>query len=132
MAVDLQGLVSAEDYKKMQRLVEINTLMKQFETEKKNLSEDIKKAMMKINVDAGVVGSASLTIVHSTRKTLPKAVHDKFVAELVGLGKQNLITTSIEPDLDAVMAEVDANTLDANLVNQYVTISDVHTLRCNL
>lgn len=132
MAIDLQTVVTPEEYKKMERLVEINTTMKNFESEKKTLTDEVKDIMSRLNIDNGSVGAASFTLVHSTRKQLPKAVHDKFVAELVGLNKQNLIVTSIEPNLDAVMDEVDAGTLDRSLVEKYVSISDVRTLRCNL
>lgn len=132
MAVDLESMVKPSEYMDMERLVEINTTMKQLENEKKYLSERIKKTMQALNIEQGTVGTATLTVSSSTRKTLPKSVHDKFVAELVGLGKQNLIKTSIDPDLDAVMDEVDAGTLDKDLVSKYVTITPIKTLRCNL
>lgn len=130
--MDMQSLVQPNEYADMERLCAINEEIKKLDAEKKQLSESIKKIMVRLNIDHGDVGSASLSIVHSTRKTLPKAVHDKFVAELVGLGKQNLIKTSIEPDLDAVMDEVDAGTLDKDMVRQYVNVTDITTLRCNL
>ena len=66
-----------------------------------------------------------------TLSPVTKATKDSFIAELVGLNKQHLVITSIEPDLDSIFAEVDAGSLDKVLVDQYVKVTPVVTLRCN-
>ena len=46
--------------------------------------------------------------------------------------KKHLVKTSIEPDIESIFAEVDAGTLDSNMVNSYVKVTPVTTLRCDV
>ena len=116
----------------MAELVDINTQLKVLEAKKKTISEKVKSAMVNKKIDKVDINGSKLSIIQSTRTMVPKKTKDEFIAQLVGLGKQHLIKTSIEPDIESIFAEVDAGTLDSNMVNSYVKVTPVTTLRCDV
>lgn len=116
----------------MAELVYINTQLKALEAKKKTISEKVKSAMVNKKIDKVDIDGSKLSIIQSTRTMVPKKTKDEFIAQLVGLGKQHLIKTSIEPDIESIFAEVDAGTLDSNMVNSYVKVTPVTTLRCDV
>ena len=116
----------------MAELVDINTQLKVLEAKKKTISEKVKSAMVNKKIDKVDINGSKLSIIQSTRTLVPKKTKDEFIAQLVGLGKQHLVKTSIEPDIESIFAEVDAGTLDSNMVNSYVKVTPVTTLRCDV
>lgn len=116
----------------MAELVYINTQLKALEAKKKTISEKVKSAMVNKKIDKVDIDGSKLSIIQSTRTMVPKKTKDEFIAQLVGLGKQHLVKTSIEPDIESIFAEVDAGTLDSNMVNSYVKVTPVTTLRCDV
>ena len=116
----------------MAELVDINTQLKALEAKKKTISEKVKSAMVNKKIDKVDINGSKLSIIQSTRTMVPKKTKDEFIAQLVGLGKQHLVKTSIEPDIESIFAEVDAGTLDSNMVNSYVKVTPVTTLRCDV
>ena len=116
----------------MAELVDINTQLKILEAKKKTISEKVKSAMVNKKIDKVDIDGSKLSIIQSTRTMVPKKTKDEFIAQLVGLGKQHLVKTSIEPDIESIFAEVDAGTLDSNMVNSYVKVTPVTTLRCDV
>ena len=116
----------------MAELVDINTQSKILEAKKKTISEKVKSAMVNKKIDKVDINGSKLSIIQSTRTMVPKKTKDEFIAQLVGLGKQHLVKTSIEPDIESIFAEVDAGTLDSNMVNSYVKVTPVTTLRCDV
>ena len=116
----------------MAELVDINTQLKALEAKKKTISEKVKSAMINKKIDKVDIDGSKLSIIQSTRTMVPKKTKDEFIAQLVGLGKQHLVKTSIEPDIESIFAEVDAGTLDSNMVNSYVKVTPVTTLRCDV
>lgn len=116
----------------MAELVDINTQLKSLEAKKKIISEKVKSAMVNKKIDKVDINGSKLSIIQSTRTMVPKKTKDEFIAQLVGLGKQHLVKTSIEPDIESIFAEVDAGTLDSNMVNSYVKVTPVTTLRCDV
>lgn len=116
----------------MAELVDINTQLKALEAKKKTISEKVKLAMVNKKIDKVDINGSKLSIIQSTRTMVPKKTKDEFIAQLVGLGKQHLVKTSIEPDIESIFAEVDAGTLDSNMVNSYVKVTPVTTLRCDV
>lgn len=116
----------------MAELVDINTQLKVLEAKKKTISEKVKSAMVNKKIDKVDINGSKLSIIQSTRTMVPKKTKDEFIAQLVGLGKQHLVKTSIEPDIESIFAEVDAGTLDSNMVNSYVKVTPITTLRCDV
>ena len=116
----------------MAELVDINTQLKVLEAKKKTISEKVKSAMVNKKIDKVDINGSKLSIIQSTRTMVPKKTKDEFIAQLVGLGKQHLVKTSIEPDIESIFAEVDAGTLDSNMVNSYIKVTPVTTLRCDV
>ena len=116
----------------MAELVDINTQLKVLKAKKKTISEKVKSAMVNKKIDKVDINGSKLSIIQSTRTMVPKKTKDEFIAQLVGLGKQHLVKTSIEPDIESIFAEVDAGTLDSNMVNSYVKVTPVTTLRCDV
>lgn len=129
--IDASQVFGAKEYADMEALSQINEEMKKLEAKKKVLSDKVKGYMQSLNIDKCDVNGSTFSLTESQRRTITKATKDSFIAELVGLNKQHLVITSIEPDLDSIFAEVDAGTLDKDLVNQYVKVTPVVTLRCN-
>lgn len=116
----------------MAELVDINTQLKALEARKKTISEKVKSAMVNKKIDKVDINGSKLSIIQSTRKMVSKKTKDEFIAQLVGLGKKHLVKTSIESDIESIFAEVDAGTLDSNMVNSYVKVTPVTTLRCDV
>lgn len=129
--IDASQIFGAKEYADMEALVQINEEMKKLESKKKVLSDKVKSYMQGLNIDKCDVNGSTFSIIETQRRTITKTTKDSFIAELVGLNKQHLVITSIEPDLDSIFAEVDAGSLDKNLVNKYVKVTPVVTLRCN-
>ena len=129
--IDASQIFGTKEYADMEALVQINEEMKKLESKKKVLSDKVKGYMQGLNIDKCDVNGSTFSIIATQRRTITKTTKDSFIAELVGLNKQHLVITSIEPDLDSIFAEVDAGSLDKNLVNKYVKVTPVVTLRCN-
>lgn len=129
--IDASSIFGAKELSDMEELVQINEEMKKLEAKKKVLSDSVKGYMQKLNIDKCTVNGSTFSLTESQRRTVTKATKDMFIAELVGLNKKHLVLTSIEPDLDSIFAEVDAGSLDKDLVDKYVKVSPVITLRCN-
>lgn len=129
--IDASQIFGAKEYADMEALVQINEEMKKLESKKKVLSDKVKGYMQGLNIDKCDVNGSTFSIIETQRRTITKTTKDSFIAELVGLNKQHLVITSIEPDLDSIFAEVDAGSLDKNLVDKYVKVTPVVTLRCN-
>lgn len=126
-----QTYFTPSEVQKMEELVAINEEMKKLEAKKKVLVDDVKTYMTKNKIDKVDVNGNTLSLVASERRTVTKATKDEFIANLVALGKKHLVNYSIEPDLDSIFTEVDSGQLDGNMVNQYVKVTPVMTLRCN-
>ena len=47
------------------------------------------------------------------------------------MNKKHLISHSVEPDVDGILAEVDAGLISKDFVDKYVKVTSVVTLRCN-
>ena len=116
----------------MAELVDINTQLKALEARKKTISEKVKSAMVNKKIDKVDINGSKLSIIQSTRKMVSKKTKDEFIAQLVEINKKHLVKTSIEPDIESIFAEVDAGTLDSNMVNSYVKVTPVTTLRCDV
>ena len=129
--VDANTIFNSKEICEIEELIDINKQIKELENRKKELNDKLKDNMKKLNVSNFALDNSSFSLIETQRRTITKATKDKFIAELVGLNKQYLLTTSIEPDLDSIFSEVDAGTLDKDLVHKYIKVSDVTTLRCN-
>lgn len=130
--IDAYTNFSTNEVSEMEELVRINEEMKKLDSRKKVLSENVKRYMTKANIDKVDVSGSTFSIVESTRRTISKTEKDKFIADLVGMGKKHLVTYSIEPDLDSIFAEVDAGSLQKDFVDKYVKVTPVTSLRCNV
>ena len=130
--IDANIAFNEQERADMAELVDINTQLKVLEAKKKTISEKVKSAMVNKKIDKVDINGSKLSIIQSTRTMVPKKTKDEFIAQLVGLGKQHLVKTSIEPDIESIFAEVDAGTLDSNMVNSYVKVTPVTTLRCDV
>lgn len=113
----------------MRDLIAVNEELKTLEAKKKKLTDEVKKHMTSLNVSECELGNNSFSISDSVRRIVTKNTKDEFIAQLVGKGKQHLIITSVEPDVDGIFAEVDAGTLDKTFVDMYINIINVQTLR---
>lgn len=129
--INASTVFSVQEVQEMEELVRINDEMKKLESRKKTLSDNVKKYMTTAKIDKVNVNGSSFSLTESDRRTVTKATKDQFIAELVSLGKQHLVITSIEPDLDSIFAEVDAGGLAKDMVDKYVKVTPVTTLRCN-
>lgn len=130
-AIDARQNFSAAQVKEIEELLKINADMKELDKRKKKLVENVKKYMKKINATDIDLDGSGISVTESTRRTVSSKTKDEFIAQLVGKGKQHLLKTSIEPDVDSIFAEVDAGILDKNFVEQYVKVTPVVTLRCD-
>ena len=70
-----------------------------------------------------------MRLTESLRRTVTKSTKDAFIGELVALGKQHLVTHSIEPDIESIFSEVDSGLLNESMVNKYIKSTPVLTLR---
>lgn len=127
--LDANTVFSLSTIQDMEQLLLIKEEIKALEARKDELSKSIKKTMTDLNIDECDVNGTTFRLASSQRNTVTKATKDEFVALLAGLGKQYLIVTSIEPDLESIFAEVEAGLLAQNVVDKYVKTTQVKTLR---
>lgn len=116
---------------KMERLLEINEQMKALETEKQAIVDHIKGQMQAGNITNASINGATIALSEGARRTVVASTKEQFIAELIALDKKHLIQYDIKPDLDSIFAEVSAGTLAEDLVQKYVKVTPVVTLRCN-
>lgn len=113
----------------MKKLVEFNARRKELEKAEKEVKDRVKAYMTaNNNMEVQLPDGDIISITESFRRTVTKKTKDAFIAELVGKGKNYLVVTSIEPDVDSIFAEVDAGMLDAAFVGKYIKSTPVQTL----
>jgi len=111
--------------------IEVKKDLDALEKRKKKLSDKVKAMMIYEDVDKIVVGTHKLSITHSERKTVPTVTKDELVAKLIGIGKNYLLTYEIVPNVEQIMEELDAGNIDKSLVDKYIKITPITTLRCD-
>lgn len=129
--MNASAIFNANQLQEMEEYISLNNQIKELEQKKKALSENVKQYMIDSRYSQISVNNNTLTLIESERKTVTKSTKDKFIADLVGMGKKHLVNYSIEPDVDSIYAEVDAGSLSKDFVNQYIKKTPVTTLRCN-
>ena len=130
-AVDATTNFTLDQVKEMEELIEINEQLKTLDSRKKALVDNIKSYLTKAGISNVDVNGRAISITESQRRTVTSKTKDAFIAELVSMGKNYLVTTKIEPDLDSIFAEVDAETLEQDFVDKYVKVTPILTLRVN-
>ena len=127
--IDANTVFSPAQVQDMEQLLRIKEEIKVLEARKDSLSKSAKAAMIALGIDECDVNGSTFKLIQTERRTVTKSTKSEFIANLVGQGKQHLVVTSIEPDLDSVFAEVDAGNLSQNFVDKYVKVTSVMTLR---
>lgn len=130
--IDAKTMFKPDQIAEMEELLSLDSEIKILEAKKKKLSDNVKSYITSLNIEDKIdIDGNTIQVIPSVRRTVTKATKNEFVAQLVGLGKKHLIVTSIEPDVDSIFAEVDAGTLDKKIVDKYIKVTQVQTLRCN-
>lgn len=118
-----------EDKKIIQEFLVMNETVKRLDKDKKKLTEDVKAIFEKYHIsDPLDFEGSTLTVTESTRKTVNKAKKDRFIQELVNMGKNYLVIQTMDIDTDTIYAEVENGSLDKNFVEQYMSITPTKTL----
>ena len=118
-----------EDKKVIQEFLVMNETVKRLDKDKKKLTEDVKAIFEKYHIsDPLDFEGSTLTVTESTRKTVNKAKKDRFIQELVNMGKNYLVIQTMDIDTDTIYAEVENGSLDKNFVEQYMSITPTKTL----
>lgn len=130
-ALDARQNFSPAQVAEMEELLKINDELKTLDKRKKVLVENVKKYMGKINATDIDLDGVGMSITESMRRTITAKTKDEFIAQLVSKGKNGLLKTSIDVDVDGIFAEVDAGTLDKDFVDAYIKTTPVITLRCD-
>ena len=129
MACKAEDHYTSSELRDMTSLVDVIARKKELEKEEKRLKDKVKSYMALNQHDVLQLPSGDIiAITSSLRKTITKSTKDQFVGELIALGKNYLLLTSIDPDLDSVFAEVDSGQLDKAMVDKYVKVTEVRTL----
>lgn len=128
--VNASAICDQTELEALEKLAAINDQIKTLESAKQVVVSKIKNFMDQRHVAAIDHDGKVYTLVDSQRRTVTKATKDEFIGELVASGKQHLVLTSIEPDLDGIFAEVDAGSLSQDFVDKYVKVTPIVTLRC--
>lgn len=111
------------------KLVNAKKEIKQLEKLKDSLTNDIKNMMISSDIDIAKIGNIKVSLSKQERQTVPASLKDKFVTELAGMGKNHLLSMTIEPNVEEIMEEVKSGMLDKSFVEKYINITPVVTLR---
>lgn len=130
-ALDARQNFTPSQVAEIEELLKINDELKMLDKRKKNLVESVKSYMRKINATDIELDGTGISITESMRRTVTAKTKDEFIAQLVSRGKNHLIKTTIDPDVDSIFAEVDAGVLDKDFVETYIKSTPVVTLRCD-
>lgn len=130
-ALDARQNFSPSQVAEIEELLKINDELKTLDKRKKQLVDNVKGYMMKINATDIDMDGTGISITETQRRTVTAKTKDEFIAQLVSRGKNALLKTSIEPDVDSIFAEVDAGVLDRAFVEHYIKVTPVVTLRCD-
>ncbi len=126
--VDAKSVLTPREIQRLEGLLSINRRLRSLEAQKQKLVEAIKKSMNKRGIDALEIGKFTVTLSKTSRTTVKDV--EEFSQKLIKSGYAHLVTTSLKPDVNGVLAEVDAGKLDKDLVERYVQAHPVETLRC--
>lgn len=128
-SIDANSIFDFQELDKFEELSDLNDQIKKLEARKQLAVAAVKSCMEARNVDHVTYKGHNFAMIDSSRRTVGKTTKDTFISELISMGKQHLLKTSIEPDLDSIFAEVDAGTLEKGFVDQYVKVTPIVTLR---
>lgn len=126
---DLTNYFNQSQIDLMQELVDVDEELKVLEDKKKKLVASVKQALTSAKIEGIEIDGCSVRLTESLRRTVTKSTKDAFIGELVALGKQHLVTHSIEPDIESIFSEVDSGLLNESMVNKYIKSTPVLTLR---
>jgi len=119
---------NAQELKAFEALDEINKKVKALEKEKKRYSDKVKALMQDKKVDSIEHDGTKFSITKSERHVV-KSSND-FVSKLISMGKKSLVRYEIVPDVESILAEVNAGALDKDFVDDYIKVTPITTLRC--
>lgn len=127
---NVRALYAPSEVSDFEALQSVNEEIKALEVKKQELVGRVKAHMQGKNVTAAELDGYGFTLIPSSRRMIARGQKDNLVAELVNDGKKHLVTYSIEPDLDSIFAEVNAGRLSQDIIDKYIKVTDVITLRC--
>ena len=117
------------DKKVIQDFLVMNETMKRLDKDKKKLTEAVKTIFEKYHItDPLDFDGSVLTVTDSIRKTVSKSKKDRFVQELINMGKSYLVIQSMDIDTDTIFTEIENGSLDEEMVKQYMSITPIKTL----
>lgn len=129
LVMDARVSFTPDECKILQRFIENKDEINSLKTLNEELTDKVKEIMSNHKTNDAILDGVNFKIIPSKRKQCKRGKKDEFIAELLALGKKYLVETTMEPDMDSISDEVDAGTLDRNLFDKYVTVTDIKTLR---
>lgn len=125
-----ENVFNTETCNKMIEFIEVSEQLAMLEAKKTELSNFIKKQMLDNKCKNVSIADKTFIVSESVRKTATKATKEEFVTMLIGMKKQHLVHTEIEPNIDDILDSVDAGELDKAFVEKYIKITPFTTLTC--
>ena len=122
--------MSDADKKVLSDFIVMNETIKRLDKDKKKLSEEVEAIFDKYHIDTVDHDGSTLTVTESVRKTVTSKKKDLFIQELVKMGKNYLIMTSLDLDTDTIYAEMQNGDLKEEFVKKYMSITPTKTLTC--
>ena len=125
-----ENVFNTETCDKMIEFIEVSEQLAMLEAKKTELSNFIKKQMLDNKCKNVSIADKTFIVSESVRKTATKATKEEFVTMLIGMKKQHLVHTEIEPNIDDNLDSVDEGEHDKAFVEKYIKITPFTTLTC--
>ncbi len=121
---------------RLNEFLRISKEIENLERFRNNMADKIKEAMIESNVtEIGFSDKSdkdyTLKINIKKRHMIPNSANDKFIAELVGLGKGYLIKNTLTPNIPEIIEEIKSNDLPCDFVEKYIKTAEIVTLVCD-
>ena len=118
--------------KEIEELVELTKQEKELKAKKEKLVNKVKAEMSATNTDKLLCQGGTITLTKSQRASFKKNMKDPFVLLLNQKGLKSCLKVEYDVDKDALEAEIATGRIDKTEVDNYMSFSEVLTLRVNI
>ena len=126
---DARVLLSSDELEVVKTFLKTREEYNSLEKTKDKLSDKVKEILKNHSLDDLNVDGTELTIIKSSRKQAKRGKKDDLIAKLIDIQKGYLILSEPSIDFDTMKQEYDNGTFPKDVWDNYVTASDIVTLR---